>query len=90
MYLWVGHKTHRLGWVFDPLDTTYVLGCRHMGYKPKNPLRSLAIAISDISDIGLALYEPGDKFCPDSPSLSSAPAYLLLKFMALIFDSFIP
>ena len=33
-YFWVG-------WVFDPSDTTYVLGCGHMGYKPKNSLRSL-------------------------------------------------
>ena len=24
------------------MDTTQVLGCGHMGYKPKNPLRSLA------------------------------------------------
>ena len=36
-YLWV----FGLGWVFDPSDTTHVLGCGHMGYKLKNPLRSL-------------------------------------------------
>ena len=40
-YFWVG-------WVFDPSDTTYVLGCGHMGYKPKNPLRSLLATLMSI------------------------------------------
>ena len=41
-----------VGWVFDLSDTTHVLGCGHMGYKPKNPLRSLGPTLLAVCFLG--------------------------------------